>query len=219
MNSTRTSDSIGASDRRHVGRAAHHGPSHGLARQAPMEAEPRVCRTCGAVSRGGRWQWLPLPERQEARLTRCPACLRIRDDDPAGSVTLVGGFVRLRAEELSRLIRYHEEMQKRGDPQSRIVRVRRLLDRIDVTTTDAELPRWIGEAVAQAYGGTLHIMPENEGSGIRVRWLDDEAGSVMQWETGLQARRRAACTSTRSQRMTTVRWPSTTRSARRPSPG
>jgi hypothetical protein len=171
MESIGTSDAIGTSDRRHAGRADREAPQ-GSVRQDRTRSEPVVCRTCGAFYRAGRWQWLTLPARQATRRTRCPACLRVRGNDPAGFLTLVGGSVPARARELCRVIRRLEEVHRRVDPLSRIVSLRRLPDRIDVTTTDVDLPRGIGEAVARAHGGSLHVVREQDGSVIRVRWLD-----------------------------------------------
>jgi hypothetical protein len=211
MKSMKTS---GPSGRQKEAQIFHAAPC-GDDRPRVAQEEPVVCRTCGALWREGRWQWLPLPARAKVRRSRCPACLRGRADDPAGVVTLVGGFVRLHAEELLQLIRHQEEREKQRDPQSRIVRIRRLLDRIDVTTTDTHLARTIGEAVEQAHGGTLHVMRGQDDNAIRIRWLGDEEPPATRRGGGPPPDRREACTSTRSQRITTARLPSTGASARR----
>jgi hypothetical protein len=171
------------------------------------------------VFRAGRWQWLALAEAPQARRTRCPACLRARADEPAGVVTLVGAFVRMHGEELRRLIQHEEAVRRRRDPQSRIMWVRGMLDRIDVATTDIDLPRRIGEAVERAYGGTLDLVREANGSAIRVRWLGGGTPPVPGRGKAGEAGGRGACTSTRSQRTTTARWPSMARSMPRPSTG
>jgi hypothetical protein len=205
MTSTRKN---GPSDRRQAGRDSSQ-PPRDLKGGAPSGPKPEavVCRSCGAVLRERRWQRLSLPETAEVRRTRCPACMRVRNDDPAGVVTLVGSFVRLHAEEIARLIRHEEASQRRSDCQSRIIRIRRMLDRIDVTTTDTRLPRRIGEAAAAAYGGMLHVMEEADGSAIRVRWLIDERRPAAARVVGQQAGRRAAGMAVPAQRITTVRWP------------
>jgi hypothetical protein len=63
---------------------------HDPYRSQSKPAEPAVCPTCGLVYHVGRWQRLPLPAK--AHEHTCPACLRIRDDMPAGIVTLGGAF-------------------------------------------------------------------------------------------------------------------------------
>src|SRR5205085_1601600 len=52
--------------------------------------EPTVCADCRAVFRRGRWAHADAPE--GARSDLCPACRRIREKLPAGSVTLEGAF-------------------------------------------------------------------------------------------------------------------------------
>ncbi len=214
MNSTRKNS---PSDRRQAGQGSSE-PLHDRQRGAASgpQPEPLVCRTCGAVLRERRWQWVSPPETGEVRRTRCPACLRVRNDDPAGVVTLVGSFVRLHAEEIARLIRHEEARRRRSDCQSRIIRIRRMLDRIDVTTTDIRLPRRIGEAAAAAYGGMLHVMEDADGSAIRVRWLIDEQRPMVRAE-GLPAARRAAGLAVPAQRIKTVRRPKEAHLARWPS--
>jgi hypothetical protein len=185
-------------------------PEH--ARRPGTDAKPTFCRTCGAVFQAGRWQWLTLADAPEGHRTRCPACLRMRAGEPAGLVTLVGGFVQGRKKELVHLIRREEEMRRRTDPQSRIMRFSRMLDRIDVATTDTDLPRRIGEAVKRAYGGTLGVFQEADGVAIRVRWLDDGVRPAPDRDWRGEAGRRGACTSVRLQRTMMARSPITARS-------
>jgi hypothetical protein len=214
MKSIRKSDGIGASDRLQDSQRVHQ-PSRVDDLPCAARSEPVICRTCGAVHSAGRWQWLPLPARHEPRRVRCPACLRIRADDPAGVLTLVGSFIRLHAEELRRLIQDEEARRRQRDPQSRIIWIRRLLDRIDLTTTDIHLPLRIGEAVVEAQGEALHLVRENDGSAIRVRWWGEEGRSAVVKAEGLQPVRRTGCTSTRSQRTMTERWPTMAQPAQR----
>ena len=56
-------------------------------------AEPTVCSDCGAVYQKGRWQWSSAPVQAQAHNERCPACARIREDMPAGYLTIKGIFV------------------------------------------------------------------------------------------------------------------------------
>src|SRR5690242_16929691 len=48
--------------------------------------EPTACPQCGVVYRAGHWQWIERPA--DAHEGLCPACHRIKDDFPAGQVTL-----------------------------------------------------------------------------------------------------------------------------------
>ena len=53
-------------------------------------AEPSRCPECGAVYHRGRWTWGAAPA--GAAAATCPACHRIKDQFPAGHVTLKGEF-------------------------------------------------------------------------------------------------------------------------------
>ena len=75
-------------DRRIAGRAQSDAIDDPYARRS-KPGEPTVCSDCGAVFHAGRWQWGPAPGGSERAL--CAACQRIRDDYPAGVVSLAGG--------------------------------------------------------------------------------------------------------------------------------
>jgi hypothetical protein len=74
--------------------------------------EETVCPQCGAVYHDGRWQWLARAEGVVEQ--RCAACRRINDKFPAGIVTLRGDFARQHKEEMIRLARHQEEVEKKG---------------------------------------------------------------------------------------------------------
>jgi NMD protein affecting ribosome stability and mRNA decay len=170
MKSIERSTTTHSRDRRIAGRAqsdAVHDPYQ--AGEKPRE--PTVCRKCGAVFHKGRWQWLPLPE--AANRAKCPACLRILGNDPAGIVTLAGGFLLEHGEEIRGLVRHQEEQEKREHALNRIMAIRTLADGLEITTTDIHLPRRIGEAMERAYGGTLDFHYEEDRYFLRVRWSRD----------------------------------------------
>ena len=71
-------------------------------------AEPSVCPVCNAVFKDGRWQWLeswPVDSHQVI----CQACQRIRDNYPAGLVTMSGDFIKTHKQEVLNLARQHEQ--------------------------------------------------------------------------------------------------------------
>ena len=132
--------------------------------------EPTLCKVCGAVFTGGRWQWLDaLPE--TAQETRCPACQRIHDRVPAGFLTLSGSFFDEHREEIMRLVHRHVERQRLQHPLQRIIDSRPLeKGGIEISFTEYHLPKGVGEAVKNAYQGELQITFAGASGQERVSW-------------------------------------------------
>ncbi len=130
--------------------------------------EPTACPECGALYRNGRWTWGKAPS--DAHETLCPACHRIRDDYPAGFVTLSGAFPREHREEIVNLARNLEEREKAEHALKRIMAIRDETEDILITTTNPGLARTIGDALQHAYEGELDYQYTEEGNILRVRW-------------------------------------------------
>ena len=130
--------------------------------------DPTLCTECGAVFHGGRWQWLPRPEKAEQ--TSCPACHRIRDGFPAGYVTITGDFIAAHEEEIMQLMRNHEEREKKEHPLQRIMAIEKTKYSTVVTTTDVHLARGIGDALHHAYQGELEFHYNQQENLLRVNW-------------------------------------------------
>ncbi len=130
--------------------------------------EPTLCTECGAVFSGGRWQWLPRPEKREQ--TRCPACQRISDQFPAGYVTITGDFIGEHEQEILQLIRNHEAHEKTEHPLQRIMNIEKTKVSTVVTTTDIHLARGIGDALHHAYQGELEYHYNAGQNLLRVNW-------------------------------------------------
>ena len=131
--------------------------------------EPTVCTGCGATFREGRWTWIPAPA--DAHRALCPADQRIRDQYPAGYVTLRGDFLKQHRAEILGLARNIEEREKAQHPLNRIMQVEDGGDsEIVVTTTNAHLARTLGEAIHSAYQGKLDFHYVEQDSLIRVLW-------------------------------------------------
>lgn len=131
--------------------------------------ELTVCPECGAIFHGGRWTW-KTPAPKNAHRVSCQACHRIRDQYPAGRVTLRGGFVREHRAELLALARHHAEAEKLAHPLHRIMGIVEGPDSIAIETTDLHLPHRIAEAVEHAYGGELKLDDDDEGYFLRADW-------------------------------------------------
>lgn len=122
-----------------------------MARSKP--SEPTVCPECSAVFQKGRWQWSGEPV-TGAHEMMCPACERIRDDMPAGILTLSGAFLSKHLDEILKLIHHKVEEEKAQHPMKRLMNVENTPDgELMVKFTDLHLPRGTGEAVERAYGG------------------------------------------------------------------
>jgi NMD protein affecting ribosome stability and mRNA decay len=130
--------------------------------------EPTLCPDCSAVYHKGRWQWAAAPE--GAHKTRCPACLRIHHDFPAGYVTLSGKFLEQHREEIMHLLKNEESREKAEHPLQRIMKIEDEGKDVQVTTTDNHLARAMGEALHRAYQGELQINYNREDDLVRVSW-------------------------------------------------
>ena len=130
--------------------------------------EPTVCTECGAVYRRGRWQWGPKPA--DAAEMMCPACRRVHDRLPAGIVTVHGGPAQSHRDEIIRLARREEELEKPEHPLNRIMAVEDGAEGLVITTTDIHLPRRIGETLQRAVHGDLGMHFDEEGYFVRVDW-------------------------------------------------
>jgi NMD protein affecting ribosome stability and mRNA decay len=131
-------------------------------------AEPSRCPDCGAVYHRGRWTWDPAPA--GAAEATCPACHRIKDDFPAGRVTLKGEFLASHRDEIEHLVRNCESKERAEHPLQRIIAIQAQADGLLVTTTDIHLARGIGDALHSAYKGELGYHYNKEENLLRVEW-------------------------------------------------
>jgi NMD protein affecting ribosome stability and mRNA decay len=144
-------------------------PRHDPYRARSKPTEPTVCSECGATFREGRWTWAAGPADAPRQL--CPACQRIRDDYPAGYVTLEGGFLAGHEQDILGLVRNLEERSKKEHPLNRIIEIRtEEQGRIEITTTDTHLARRIGEALHNAYQGELEFRYSDGEMLLRASW-------------------------------------------------
>ncbi len=135
-------------------------------------SEPCVCPQCKAVYLGGRWQWIAAPL-EKTHWEQCPACHRIADRFPAGEMTLTGRFLTEHGEEIVRLSRNIEALERHEHPLQRIMDIDVTAEKIVMTTTDIHLPRRIGHALERAYKGELDTHYDEGGYFIRMTWHRD----------------------------------------------
>lgn len=135
-------------------------------------SEPARCPDCGAVYLHGRWQWVAAPPKGAEEVV-CSACHRIRDNYPAGEVTLSGSFVAAHRDELMGIARNLEQTEKGEHSQNRIIAIRETGNEMLITTTDVHLPRRIGKAIEQAFEGKLDIHFDKDGYFTSITWHRD----------------------------------------------
>lgn len=130
--------------------------------------EPARCPDCGATYHRGRWSWEGAPE--GAHEQRCPACHRIRDKFPAGSVALTGPYLAAHRDEILNLVRHCEGKEKSGHPLERIMAIEPTDDGVRVTTTGTHLARDIAERVHEAHQGEVTFHYNREDQMLRATW-------------------------------------------------
>ena len=130
--------------------------------------EPTVCKDCRAIFHRGRWQWGDAPE--GAHEAVCPACRRVREKLPAGTLTLTGNYLDRHRTEILAIIRHQDELEKSEHPLNRVIDVHENANGIVVTTTDVHLPKRIGAALTKAHQGDIRIRFAEDESAIDVEW-------------------------------------------------
>lgn len=138
-----------------------------------------TCPDCHAQVRKGAWRWVSAPEvtqvaRPAGPLHRCPACERIRVQDPAAVITLDGAYIGLHAEPLRALIRHEAQHQAAEHPLERIMEIESLPGGgLMISTTGVHLARAIGHALQRAHKGQLTVRHLEGQLHMRVHWHRD----------------------------------------------
>jgi len=146
-----------------------HERIHDPYRTKSKPPEISVCPLCYAVFKGGRWQWIASWPLNAHRQT-CQACHRIRDNYPAGVITITGSFASSHRAEILNLIRNQEHEENGEHPLHRILKIEEQPGSLVIKTTDIHLPHAIGESLRRAYKGSLKIHYSEETYFIDVKW-------------------------------------------------
>jgi len=141
---------------------------HDVYQERSKLPEPTCCSRCGALFTNGRWTWQEAPPKTYE--TVCPACRRIAERFPAGSVELSGLFFVEHRDEILNLIHNIEKQEKGEHPMERIISLTPISNHLLITTTGHHLARRMGEALARAYKGELSLQYAEAEDSIRVRW-------------------------------------------------
>ena len=132
--------------------------------------ESIVCPTCGAIYSGGHWIWGDSVE--DARKVPCPACLRIKDNSPAGILVVSGDFLLSHQKDILKIIHNVEFRELSNNPLKKIINY----DMDDNATlhvffTDAHMARATGEALYATYKGELDYHYKEGQYLLRVSWI------------------------------------------------
>lgn len=136
------------------------------AREAKM-AESQVCDTCGVVYHGGRWYW-GAPPLGDVRGGPCPACRRIADRCPVGTLRLPRSFLQQR-DEVVHLIRNLERSERDEHPLERVMGIDDDGGGLLVTTTGQHLARRIADRLERRFHSKPRIHYGDENT-MRVEW-------------------------------------------------
>ncbi len=134
--------------------------------------EPTICPECGAVFIEGRWKWMENPP-EKANRALCPACRRMKDHLPAGTIQLSGKFLETHGHEIMNLIRNEERAEKADHPLERIMEIKEEPGQIIVLTTGIHVARRIGEAIYNSYHGDFELQYGDAEKTIAISWHRD----------------------------------------------
>jgi len=127
-----------------------------------------VCRDCGVYQHGGKWSW-GAPPLAKLKPGRCPACQRVRERYPAGTLRLPASFLAHEGEILQ-LVHNLEKGEKAEHPLERLMDVEHVDGCLVLTTTGVHLARQIAHKLAKL----LHVKP-------RFRYADGENLVHVDW--------------------------------------
>jgi len=141
---------------------------HDAYRNREKLPEPSLCSECKALFVNGRWTW-NVPE-TDTHDVLCPACKRIADKYPAGTIEIRGDFYTQHRLQITNLINNVEKQEKDERPLERIMDSTDRDDGTLITTTGVHLARRIGEALSNSYQGDFAFQYAEGDKKIRVQW-------------------------------------------------
>ncbi|WP_223484290.1 BCAM0308 family protein [Pseudomonas sp. A-RE-19] len=135
-----------------------------------------ICSQCGAAYQAGNWTW-KVPENtviHDAQTVTCPACRRIEDNQPAGTLTLTGSFLLEHRGEIVNLIENTEKLENADHALERIMRLTDSEGALVVTTTGIHLANRLGHALKAAFKGHTDYQYGDDEYQLSVNWTRDE---------------------------------------------
>ena len=134
-----------------------------------------VCTGCKAVSWGKRWfsegdEGVKRPAGHVPGKVVCPACQRMKDNNPAGVVTLSGDYLLQHEEVILNAVRNIEAKARAKNPLARIMEIGQEGKVLTIRTTHEKLAEKLGREIYKSHSGTLNFQWSEDESFVRVNW-------------------------------------------------
>jgi hypothetical protein len=171
MCTEKTMDKFQQSQKNKLFKTATHDPYN-----LPRAEGSAICPQCDAVYQAGNWTW-KHPEStviHDAQTVTCPACRRIEDNQPAGTLTLSGSFLLKHRDEIIHLIENTEKKEKADHALERLINLNDAEGDLIVTTTGIHLASRLGHALQSAFKGDSEYKYGDNEYELSVSWTRDE---------------------------------------------
>jgi NMD protein affecting ribosome stability and mRNA decay len=145
---------------------------HDTYKRRTKAADARVCPECSVVYHGGTWFWGAPPLAPVASVL-CPACERIRDHYPAGTIRLHGSLLE-HLEEIRGMVANAEDAEKAEHPLERVMEVRESEEGLLIETTGIHIARRITSKLERRFHQEARIRYPEEQHLIFVELGSDE---------------------------------------------
>lgn len=126
----------------------------------------KVCTECHALFDGRRWKGAlqtPRGDIDTLGKTLCTACKRLRDRVALGTVYLEGEALASRYDEILRMIRHEEEIERSRNHSARILDMRRRGSKMTVRTVNSTLAIHIAKQFKKTFKGRIEIFKDTPG--------------------------------------------------------
>lgn len=126
-----------------------------------------VCRECGLVLRQGRWiRGEAAPADAKAL---CPACTRVQERNPAGTLVLDAAFLPYQ-EEIQGLVKNEAAAEAEEHPLERVIALEPRDGGLVVTTTGVHLAQRIAHKLERRFHRDARFRYADEEQVVRVDW-------------------------------------------------
>lgn len=142
----------------------------GAARRPKKGQAGIACGECGLVQGLGGWSYRKARIPRPTKVGLCPACTRVRDRYPAGTLTIPAARVD-DCEELVRTILNMESTERLEHPLERVMEIRDVKGALVVTTTGVHLARSIAHKLGQRFREKARIRYADREELVRVDWV------------------------------------------------